>query len=308
LKKKIKTDKIIKVGSYIVTGLTVGCLVALIAISTKGKNQVIVTNNTDNNIATTTQETVTEATTIAATTDITNEDTISAVDTDGFYNQIANYREQYGDDFAKSFSNADDVNNFVEFLNYFNNDGWGTLPSNITSATDYENVIKDYYSSCIKYNVNPNLNLLFADTPFMQSKLSELESILVKVKATKGSNDYTLANEYFSCLANNLCIPDNIDYSNLENCPGGLTMCEIAEVYNHEGNLYQARENEKTVQFDSKGNVIGNTLKINGKNGQELEQFLCPDSTFKAIKNNSKPQIEDQTNGLCEQNNVTRGK
>jgi hypothetical protein len=302
-----KVDKAVKIGSYVVAGVATVGIILIIIISNKGKK---VNNNVNNNMTSSvaTTQMITNATSEEATTSATDDIMASTVDTQSFYNQIAEYRKQYGDDFAKSFSNADDVSNFVEFLNYFNNDGWGNLPSNIANADDYENIIKDYYNSCIKYNVNPNLNQLFGDTPYMQSKLSELENILSQVKTTKGSTDYTLANQYFSCLANNLCIPDNIDYSNLENCPGGLAMCEIAEVYNHEGNLYQARENEKTVQFDSKGNVTGNTLKINGKNSQELEQFLCPDSTYKTIKNDTKLQIEEQTNSLCKQNNVTRGK
>ena len=119
---------------------------------------------------------------------------------DTFFNKIVEYRNQYGE-FAESFQSKSDVINFVNFLNMF--DETKNVESTINSQEMFDEIISDYYRSCVKYGVEPNLSSLIPEGTYMYQIMSEGERLAYNTKNFNNSKDYESANKYYIYILKN---------------------------------------------------------------------------------------------------------
>ena len=306
--QKAKNHKII-IGTSI-TALTIFIITTTAAnkiIYNRNKKQMSEYNNTDEMMEgnTIVSETIVDtipcrsAETTSAT-ETSNEISTMQINYTGantFYNDINNLRNTNKLLFTNVFQTEEDVKDYVNFICYFDSNYDVTKPTTINSLNDFLAITDNYYEECAQYNIKPELNTLLNNNTYMQNKVQSIENLANNLQATSG-NDYTIANEYYSELANDLCTTSGINTSNIVNCPGCEIIISVCKNYNHIGNAYQARQNEKTVNLSD----MSNTLNINNVD----DEYLCPDSTYKSIENQIKALIDEQISNNYE--NLERSK
>jgi hypothetical protein len=208
--------------------------------------------------------------------------TIDYSNADQFYNDLVSS----GLNNECEFQTVNDVKEYINFLCCFDcNYTDIKIPEGINSREDFERITNSYYSACIKNNIKPELNLLFNNYNYMGNIISNVETKANNLKNAK-SSDYIEANEYYSELASELTTTKGINSEKYANIPGIETIILISENYNHVGNAYQARKNEKTINLKD----CSTTLNVVG----EDDQWICPDATYKFINNSLKPNIDEQ--------------
>lgn len=202
-----------------------------------------------------------------------------------FYNEINNARNNNNNCFTNVFQTEEEVNDYVKFITYFDTNYEVERPETIKTLDDFNAITDSYYADCANYNIKPTINTLFNNNEYMQKKVAKVEELANNLQGTSGS-DYTKANEYYSELVNDLCTESGINTSNVVNCPCCEIIISICKNYNHVGNAYQARQNEKTV------NLIDMTNTLNIANVDD--EYVCPDSAYKSIVNEIKIPIDEQ--------------
>lgn len=207
------------------------------------------------------EETMVEATP-TPTPEITPEPTayaytINYSNAESFYNEILNNRNTYGQDFASSFQSIDDVKSFITFVTKFDElYSYDENQTNINSLEQFQEIIANYYSSCVKYNVTPNLSSILNNYPYGAQKVSETEQI-AKTLINGSGNDFTIVNNYFKWYSDNLC-NGQISTTSIKNAPIVVILNEEYKQYRNQGNMASARIIELPKDVD--GNICPNTI------------------------------------------------
>lgn len=166
-----------------------------------------------------------------------------------FYNHITENRAKYGK-FAESFQTEEDIKNFINFLYKFD-----TLYDNVDTATTitsqemYDQIIQDYYKSCVSHDVKGELNLLYSNNELAQKKVAEAETLAYDLKNGKG-NDYTIANNYYTWFLVNLIDERTMVDRTTNNAPFIDALREQFEQYRYSGNMLNARKYQKNDSLD----------------------------------------------------------
>lgn len=203
----------------------------------------IIENNTEE--AETTQEYEEEDT---YSYEYTN-DNVDYSNVTSFYNDIIENRTKYGK-FAESIQSEDDIINLINFIYKF--DGlydYSDLSTTINSQEQFDDIISDYYRSCVKNNVNGELSILFKRDSLLRMKLEEAEDLANNLRNGNGK-DYTISNNYYKWLAVNLIDErTKISYST-KNAPLIDILREQYDEYRNVGNMLNARKYQKNDSLD----------------------------------------------------------
>ena len=220
-----------------------------------------------------------EATNTNATFDFSDEE-LDYTNVDIFFNQIVEYRNKYGE-FAESFQSKEDVINFVNFLNMFDETKKG-IESSIDSQEMFDEIITDYYKSCVAHDVEPNLSCLIPDGTYMRSVMEEGEKLSYNLKNFNGSKDYASANDLYNYIVKNFlgtAIPQSNKYF-----PYFEWAREQYEQYRNTGNMINARKYQKNHTLEADGIDLyygynGQDIIDNGGTYEIKENGLyCPDA------------------------------
>ena len=211
------------------------------------------TSNTDEEIveeAATAQESSDEETldNEEYTYEYKNED-VDYSNVTSFYNDIIENRNKYGN-FAESFQSEEDIINLINFIYKF--DGlydYSNLQTTITSQQQFDEIISDYYKSCVKNNVDAELSILFKRDSLIRMKLEEAEDLANNLRNGNGK-DYTISNNYYKWLAVNLIDErTKISYTT-KNAPLIDLIREQYDEYRNVGNMLNARKYQKNDSLD----------------------------------------------------------
>lgn len=220
-----------------------------------------------------------ETTNTTAEFDFSDEE-LDYTNVETFFNQIVEYRNKYGE-FAESFQSKEDVINFVNFLNMFDETKKG-IESSIDSQAMFDEIIDDYYKSCVAHDVEPNLSCLIPDGTYMRSVMEEGEKLSYNLKNFNGSKDYESANDLYNYIVKNFlgtAIPQYnkyvvyIDWAR-----------EQYEQYRNTGNMINARKYQKNHTLEADGIDLyygynGQDIIDNGGTYEIKENGLyCPDA------------------------------
>lgn len=195
-----------------------------------------------------------------------------------FYSHIIENRNKYGT-FAESFQTEDDVISFINFLYKFD-EMYNNVDttSNITSQADYDRIIQDYYSSCVKHDVKGQLNLLYKNSELAQKRFAESEELAYNLKNGKGK-DYSIANQYYTWFGVNLCDGRTAITRDEYNAPLIDGLREQYEQYRYSGNMLNARKYQKNDSLPIPGISIYYADEV--PEGVEVienqNSFSCPD-------------------------------
>ena len=203
-----------------------------------------------------------ETTNTTATFDFSDEE-LDYSNVDTFFNQIVEYRNKYGE-FAESFQSKEDVINFVNFLNMFDETKKG-VESSIDSKEMFDEIITDYYKSCVAHDIEPNLSCLIPEGTYMRSVMEEGEKLSYNLKNFNGSKDYESANKLYTYIIDKYldgrtAVPQSNKY-----VPYFEWAREQYEQYRNTGNMINARKYQKNHTL----NVDGIDLYY-GYNGQDI--------------------------------------
>ena len=166
---------------------------------------------------------------------------------DTFYNHIVENRNNYGE-FAESFQSEDDVKNLVNFIYQFD-EMYANNETSIDSQELFDEIIRDYYKSCVNHDIQGELHLLYKEGSLGYSKLKEAEELTYELKNGTG-NDYTIANNYYTWLGKNLCDKRTAITQNMKNAPLIDLLREQYEEYRLVGNMLDARKYQKNDSLD----------------------------------------------------------
>jgi hypothetical protein len=222
-----------------------------------------------------------EATNTTATFDFSDEE-LDYSNADTFFNQIVEYRNKYGE-FAESFQSKEDVINFVNFLNMFDETQKG-IESTINSQAMFDEIIADYYKSCVEHDIEPSLSSLIPEGTYMRTIMEEGEKLSYNLKNFNGSKDYESANDLYNYIVKNFldtrtAIPQYnkyvvyIDWAR-----------EQYEQYRNTANMINARKYQKNHTLDADGIDLyygynGQDIIDNGGTYEIKENGLyCPDA------------------------------
>ena len=194
---------------------------------------------------------------------------------DSFINEITEYRNKYGS-FAESFQTREDVINFVNFFYLF--DETRNAESSISSQAQFDEILSDYYKSCVIHDIKPNIGSLFSSDSIIGKKFSESETLVFNLKNGKGT-DYTISNQYYMWLEDNLvnketAIPEIMKYSPLIDA-----LREMYQQYREVGNMNAARRNQKNDYYKVEQRDVyydhnyGEGVEVTMEN----HSFSCPD-------------------------------
>ena len=197
----------------------------------------------------------------------------STVDT--FMNQITEYRNKYGE-FAESFKSPEDVKEFIKFVYSFNS--LYSVDSKISSQEEFDNIVSDYYNSCVKYGEDANLSLLFPEQNYIQKKLKESEALANDLKNGKGT-DYEISKKYYTWMGLALMYgPTEITSMNENNVYIEILIRQYF-AYRNVGNMLSTRKNLKNDSLSIPGIEVYYGYKP--KNESEIieinNSFSCPD-------------------------------
>ena len=194
---------------------------------------------------------------------------------DSFFNEIVENRGKYGN-FAESFQSKEDVINLINFFYLF--DETYEVESSINSQELFDQMIKDYYSSCVKHDIEPKLNTLFKADSLMAKKFREMEALAYDLKNGSGT-DYTISNNYYTWYGVNLvdkrtAIPENMKYA-----PYIRALRVSFEEYRYVGNMLNARKYQKNDSLPiEKTDVYYSHQYNDGTEVNEIHNsFSCPD-------------------------------
>lgn len=222
-----------------------------------------------------------ETTNTTAEFDFSDEE-LDYSNVDTFFNQIVEYRNKYGE-FAESFQSKEDVINFVNFLNMFDETKKG-IESSIDSQAMFDEIITDYYKSCVAHDVEPNLSCLIPDGTYMRSVMEEGEKLSYNLKNFNGSKDYASANDLYNYIVKNFlntktAIPQSNKY-----VPCIDWAREQYEQYRNTANMINARKYQKNHTLEADGIDLyygynGQDIIDNGGTYEIKENGLyCPDA------------------------------
>ncbi len=194
---------------------------------------------------------------------------------ESFFNKIVENRNKFGS-FAESFQSEEDVRNLVNFFFLF--DETYVVETTINSQAMFDEIISDYYKSCVAHDIQPELNTLFKADSLIAKKFKESEALVYNLKNGKG-NDYTISNQYYMWLEDNLvnketAIPEIMKYSPLIDAQR-----EMYQQYKEVGNMNAARRNQKNDYYKVEQRDVyydhnyGDGVQVNMEN----HSFSCPD-------------------------------
>ena len=252
----------------------------------KVEQQVIVDEETVDSVTPVEEQPIEEA---PIEENITTEYEIDYSGVESFYNHILENRSQYAS-FAESFQSIDDVKNLVDFISMFNeiylNSG---VTSSINSQDEFDQIISDYYSSCVRYSVKPQMSLIYPQDSKAKTYLRESEELADNLKNGSG-NDYTIANEYYTWLGVNLCDGRTNIGRNQLNAPLIETIRWQYEQYRNVGNMLNARKYQKNDSlpipgidvYYSESNYYNDNLYLEDSEypvtySETQNSFTCPD-------------------------------
>ena len=201
-----------------------------------------------------------------------------------FYSTIEENRNNFGE-FAECFQSEEDVKNFINFIYSFDQlYSLSDASSTISSQKQYDEIIRSYYDSCVKNNIDGNLASLFKEDSYINVKLSEAERLTNNLRNGKG-NDYTIPNEYYTWLAINLWVGPNDIKENLKNAPLIDLLREQYESYRNVGNMIEARKYQKNDSLPiDKLDVYYSYQYEDGIEVSETQNsFSCPDGVDNVI-------------------------
>lgn len=197
---------------------------------------------------------------IITSQNVENSNDITAI-AQPFYEHLNTQKNRWGLDFTSKLNSIEDVENLILFIEKFNQFNKSeNNNTNITSLSEYQEIISNYYSSCAKYNVKPQLNLILVNDPYAQ-KLVEKSEILAQDLINGQGQDFSIANKYYEFFGEQLC-GNKIKFDIKQNAPIIVLLDEQYKQYRNQGNMKQARIKElpKDLNIDI------------------YDQFSCPDT------------------------------
>lgn len=207
-----------------------------------------------------------------------NTPTVDYSRVDEFYNQILEYRNKDAN-FAKYFQSKEDIINFIDCVYKFN--PLYNTETSIDSIDLFDEIIIDYYDSCIRCGVEPKLNILFKQDSFIQTKLAEAEKVCYNLKNDLGT-DYSIANEYYTFFSKNICDGRTaINQSKVENAPLVETLELMFHRYYKSSSYAQraaANQQNDVLPIDGKDPYYSVDTGITTNNN-----FACPNSVKENI-------------------------
>lgn len=211
-----------------------------------------------------------------------NDEELDYTNVETFFNQIVEYRNKYGE-FAECFQSKEDVINFVNFINMFDETQKG-IESTINSQAMFDEIIADYYKSCVAHDIEPSLSSLIPEGTYMRTIMEEGEKLSYNLKNFNGSKDYESANNLYNYIVKNFldtrtAIPQYnkyvvyIDWAR-----------EQYEQYRNTANMINARKYQKNHTLEADGIDLyygynGQDIIDNGGTYEIKENGLyCPDA------------------------------
>ena len=231
----------------------------------KSTTEAEITEETEVVVEPTIEEEVTtaieETTNTTATFDFSDEE-LDYSNVDTFYNQIVEYRSKYGE-FAECFQTKEDVINFVNFINMFDETKKG-IESSIDSQAMFDEIIADYYKSCVAHDIEPNLSCLIPEG-YMRTVMEEGEKLSYNTKYFNGPKDYESANALYNYIIKNFLNPKEAIPQYNKYDPYIDWAREQYEQYRNTGNLINARKYQKNHTLEGAGIDLPD-----GYNGQDI--------------------------------------
>ena len=193
-----------------------------------------------------------------------------------FYAEIAANRQKYGK-FAESFQSEEDVINLINFFCKFDSRyKYSNTDTTITSQEQFDEIIRDYYKSCVAKNVPANLSSIFKKDSIYEVKLKESETFANDLKNGKGK-DYTIANKYYTWFLVNLCDDRTALAQTHKNAPLIDALREQYEEYRNVGNMLAARKYQKNDSLPVE-NIDIYYRYVYPEGVKEVQNsFSCPD-------------------------------
>ena len=193
---------------------------------------------------------------------------------DAFFNSILNYRNTYGE-FAECFQDKSDVINLINFIYLF--DLRYEVESPINSQEEFDEIIRSYYSSCLKYNIKPDLSVLFDKNTTFGKLLAESEDLVYKLKDSK-NNDYTDENNYYIWIENNFVNDETAISQSIKNSVLVDLEREIFGVYYNEGDMYAAAKNQKNDYYQVEQRDVYYYSTNDEATETEYDSYMCPNT------------------------------
>lgn len=233
-----ENNSLVNKGIKVVKKLGIGGIIVLALLNVKEANEALSNKKQENSMAKTTSE-------------IQEKETNENIDTyeyprinydraSDLYNKIREYKTKYGENFAKDINSEEDIISLIAFVNSFNEmNRYEENTSEIGSREEFESIIYDYYSSCIKCGIKPNLSDIFNNS-YCRSVLSDTENLMYQAMTNKDAGS---VENYLRCI-NDYCNfyqkEKAIDLSSKVNAPliDIIDMQLIAVYDNNVGNIW----------------------------------------------------------------------
>ena len=216
-------------------------------------------------------------------TTLNNNNAISEYEVDysnvnTFYKHIIENRNNYGI-FAESFQTEDDVKNLVSFIYSFDplysNQN---LNTSINSREEFDEIISDYYSSCVSHDIKGQMYLLYPKDSMLSKLLKESEELAYDLKNGSG-NDYSFSNKYDTWMIYNITDGRTNINQTSKNAPLIETLRWQFEQYRYVGNRLNARKYQKNDSLPVPGVDVyySEFNNYEGEISETQNSFTCPD-------------------------------
>lgn len=260
-------------GIKVVKTIGIGGIIVLALLNVKEANEALSNKKIENSMAKTTSEMQEKETN--ENIDTYEYPRINYDRASDLYNKIREYKTKYGEDFAKDINSEEDIISLIAFVNSFNEIySYEEITSEIGSREEFESIIYDYYGSCIKCGIKPNLSDIFNNS-YCRSVLSDTENLMYQSITNK---DTVSIENYLRCI-NDYCNfyqkEKAIDLTSKVNAPliDIIDMQLIAVYDNNVGNIWDIYRIYTTKDLYSETEEICPQALIDTLN-KEREQTL----------------------------------
>lgn len=233
-----ENNSLVNKGIKVVKKLGIGGIIVLALLNVKEANEALSNKKQENSMAKTTSEMQEKETN--ENIDTYEYPRINYDSASDLYNKIREYKTKYGENFAKDINSEEDIISLIAFVNSFNEMySYEENTSEIGSREEFESIIYDYYSSCIKCGIKPNLSDIFNNS-YCRSVLSDTENLMYQAMTNKDAGN---VENYLRCI-NDYCNfyqkEKAIDLSSKVNAPliDIIDMQLIAVYDNNVGNIW----------------------------------------------------------------------
>lgn len=233
-----ENNSLVNKGIKVVKKIGIGGIIVLALLNVKEANEALSNKKQENSMAKTTSEILKKETN--ENIDTYEYPRINYDRASDLYNKIREYKTTYGENFAKDINSEEDIISLIAFVNSFNEMyRYEDNTSEIGSREEFESIIYDYYSSCIKCGIKPNLSDIFNNS-YCRSVLSDTENLMYQAMTNKDAGS---VENYLRCI-NDYCNfyqkEKAIDLSSKVNAPliDIIDMQLIAVYDNNVGNIW----------------------------------------------------------------------